>query len=385
MDIKTMTIEDIDVRMAEIDKELDTAENLDELKEEVRALKERKAEIKAEAEKAKEERKAAAEEGIAVKSFANEEKEEITMDVKEIRNSKEYIDAYAEYLKTGDDKECRKILSTNAEGGGETDGYVDVPVFVEEGIKTAWENDAIFSRVRRTYVKGNLRVGFELSASDAVEHKEGASRPAEETLLLGSVELVPKSFKKWITFSDELYDTREEFLSYIYDELTYKIIQFCKQGVGQLIAHAPAASDADHVGVPAVSGAANAETIVNALGLLSDEATEPVAVMNKQTWATIKAAALNAGYAYDPFAGVDVAFDNNLPAYGTASANAVYMYVADLGKGITANFPNGDDVKLKFDDLSLAESDLIKIVGRLYVAIGLTAPGMAVKVTKPTA
>ena len=383
MDIKTMTIEDIEVRMAEIDKELDTAENLDELKEEVRALKERKAEIKTEAEKAKEERKAAAEEGIAVKSFANEEKEERTMDVKEIRNSKEYIDAYAEYLKTGDDREVRKIITVNG-AGDETDGIIEVPVFVEDGIKTAWENDAIFSRVRRTYAKGNLRVGFELSASDAVAHTEGASRPAEETLLLGSVELIPKSVKKWITFSDELYDTREEFLTYIYDELTYKIIQFCKQWVGLLISNAPAVSDDSHVGVPAVSGAPEAETLVNALGLLSDEATEPVAVMNKQTWAAIKAAALNAGYAYDPFAGMDVAFDNNLPAYSTASANAVYMYVADLGKGITANFPNGDEVKLKFDDLSLAESDLIKVVGRLYVAVGLTAPGMAVKVTKPT-
>jgi len=385
MDIKTMTIEDIDVRMAEIDKELDTAENLDELKEEVRALKERKAEIKAEAEKAKEERKAAAEEGIAVKSFANEEKEEITMDVKEIRNSKEYINAYAEYLKTGDDKECRKILTSNAQSPGQNDGVIPVPTFVEAGIKTAWENDAIFSRVRRTYFPGNLKIGFEAFADDAVEHGEGGAAVPEENMGIGAVSLVPMSVKKWISITDEAYDMGEELLSYVFDEITYKIIGYCKMRVGALVKDAPAASSQTAVGVSAVAGAPTAQTLVTALGLLSDEATEPVAVMNKQTWAAIKAEALNAGYAYDPFAGMDVAFDNNLPPYAEADADAMYMYVADLGKGVTANFPNGDDVKLKFDDLSLSEKDLIKVVGRLYVAIGLTAPGMAVKVTKPNA
>ena len=38
----------------------------------------------------------------------------------EVRNSKEYIDGYANYIKTGDDSECRALLSEN--GGGLSEG-----------------------------------------------------------------------------------------------------------------------------------------------------------------------------------------------------------------------------------------------------------------------
>jgi hypothetical protein len=37
-------------------------------------------------------------------------------------------------------------------------------------------------------------------------------------------------------------------------------------------------------------------------------------------------------------------------------------------------------VKFKFDDLSLAERDLVKIVGRLYAAIEVVGPGMLVNI-----
>ena len=49
--------------------------------------------------------------------------------------------------------------------------------------------------------------------------------------------------------------------------------------------------------------------------------------------------------------------------------------------GAQANFPNGDEVSLKYDDLSLAESDLVKIVGREYVALGIVADHAFCKVT----
>ena len=49
------------------------------------------------------------------------------------------------------------------------------------------------------------------------------------------------------------------------------------------------------------------------------------------------------------------------------------------------NFPEGDDVVIKWDDLSLAEADLVKVVGREYVAHAVTGPGRLVNVTKPAA
>ena len=49
----------------------------------------------------------------------------------EIRQSAEYIDAYANYIKTGDATECRALLTENASG------RVAVPELVEGIVKTA--------------------------------------------------------------------------------------------------------------------------------------------------------------------------------------------------------------------------------------------------------
>ena len=138
---------------------------------------------------------------------------------KEIRNTQEYIDAFAKYIKTGSDKECRVLLTENVSG------TVPVPEIVEGRVRTAWERDGITALVRKTYLKGNLKIGFEISGDAAVVHTEAAnSAVTEESLVLGIVELVPASIKKWISFSDEVLDmSSSEFLDYIYDELTYRI------------------------------------------------------------------------------------------------------------------------------------------------------------------
>ena len=52
--------------------------------------------------------------------------------------------------------------------------------------------------------------------------------------------------------------------------------------------------------------------------------------------------------------------------------------------GVQANFPKGEGVTIKYDDKSEAEADLVKIVGREYVALGITAPKHLAKVAKPT-
>ena len=56
------------------------------------------------------------------------------------------------------------------------------------------------------------------------------------------------------------------------------------------------------------------------------------------------------------------------------------MIVGDFG-GAHANFPNGDEIRIKYDDLSLAEADLVKLVGREYVALGVTQDHAFCKVT----
>ena len=301
------------------------------------------------------------------------------MEKVEFKNSPEYIDALARSIKTGDMTELRSILTENASGG-----EVPIPDFAEERIRTAWDSDEILNRVGKTYVKGNLKIGFEISGTDAVIHVEGDEAPTEEELHLGIVSLIPQSLKKWITVSDEVLDMKsQEFLDYIYDELGHRIAKLAADIVVSKIIALPTASTATAPAAAVLKMDPSAITCVNAIALLSDEATDNVAIMNKLTWAAFKSITTGDGYPLqDPFNGLPVLFNNTLPAITTASEDDVYMIVGDLANGFRANFPNGEEIRVKMDDLSLAEADLVKFVGRKYVALEAVAPFRFKNVTK---
>ena len=127
----------------------------------------------------------------------------------ELRNSKEYVEAYANYIKTGKDEELRALISTDGYATGNT-AVVEVPDMVYDIVKTAWERDELMRRVRTLAVKGNFSVQFEVSGTAAVTHTEGYGAVEEEELVLGVVTLTPKSIKKWISVSDEVVDLRGE-------------------------------------------------------------------------------------------------------------------------------------------------------------------------------
>lgn len=310
---------------------------------------------------------------------AKEERAIENMEKMEVRESKQYINAFADYLKTGDDRQVRSLLTENA-----SSGTVPVPTYVEGRIRQAWENDGIMSRVRRTYLQGNVKVGFEISATDAVIHTEGADAPTEEVLTLGIVTMTPQSIKKWITISDEVLDLNgEEFINYIYDELTYKIVAKAASEIVKKISESPAASSATAPGQAQVTAAPALGTVAQAIAALSDQAQNPVVIMNKLTYGEFKKAQYAANYSADPFEGLPVVYKNSLPAYSAAENGAVYMIVGDLGIGAQANFPNGDNLTIKYDDLSLAEKDLVKVVGRQFVGLGVVSPQSFVNVKKP--
>lgn len=304
------------------------------------------------------------------------------MSIKEIRNSREYINAFAEYIKTGKDEEVRALLSTNATTAT---GYVPVPEIVEQRIRTAWAKLGLMNLVTKTVLKGNVKVGFELSATDAAIHAEGANAPSEETLTFGVVEMKPESIKKWITISDEALDlTGEDFLNYIYDEITYRIAKKAQETLLAKITAASTSASSTAVSVAEVDDGAPTVAIVSeCLGKLSDEAANPVIVMNKGTWSLFKAAQYAASFPVDPFEGLPVHFDNTIPVYSSTATTGVWMIVGDFG-GVQANFPNGDSVNLKFDDLSLAEKDLVKVVGREYVGMGIVKDKVFCRVTMHT-
>ena len=183
----------IEIRMEQIQTEIKTAdeERMTALEKEVADLEARKAELI-------EQRKkdiAAVINGGDKEIGKLEEERGKTMSIEEIRNSKEYINAFANYIKTGKDDEVRALLSTNATV---STGYVPVPEIVEARIRTAWGKLGIMDLVNKTFARGNLKVGFELSADGALVHNEGAVANNEEALTFGVVELKPESIKKWI-------------------------------------------------------------------------------------------------------------------------------------------------------------------------------------------
>ena len=377
-EIRELTAEEVEARLAEIQTEIDAeGADLEALNAEIDACKERRESLI----KAEEERKVLADkiatdrEKVEIKEQREDEK---VMSNVEIRNTPEYIDAYANYIKSGDDSECRALLTELASG------TVAVPSLVEDIVRTAWEREGIMSRVRKSYLKGILKVGFEKSADPAYIHTEGAAADTEEALVLGTVSISPASIKKWITISDEVLDMKSEaFLRYIYDELAYQIAKKAADTLVGQIKSAGTSATATAVGVPAVAVTTVAmDTIAKAIALLSDEATDPVIIMNKQTYPVFKAVQYGANYAADPFEGMEVIFNSTLSTFTAATTGVPYAIVGDLGRGALANYPAGDEITFKFDDLSLAEKDLVKIVGREYVGLGIVGPDCFVKITK---
>lgn len=307
-------------------------------------------------------------------------KEDRNMDLKELRNSQEYINKYAEYVKTGEDAEVRAaLLTTNVEGG-----TIAVPDFVLDIIKTAWDKNEIMSLVSKSNIKGNLKVNFEISGDPAVVHVEGSGAVTEENLTEGIVTLVPEYIKKWKSFSDEVMSMRgEAFLRYIYAELTHKIVKKMADLLIGKIAALPTVATATSPSAAVVKVAPGMGTVAQAIANLSDEAGNPVIVMNKLTWAEFKRVQYANGYAVDPFEGLAVKFNDTLPAYSAASEDDVYMIVGDFGEGALANFPNGDSIEFTLDTLTRKKEDLVEVLGKEYVGLGVITSRAFTKVTKP--
>ena len=381
--------EEIEARKLELRDEIEGAEStekVEELTEEVNALVEEEGQLE-EQEKEEEIATQLEEKSIVAKEI-EVKKEEKKME--EFRNTKEYINAYAEYIKSNDDKELKSLITTNGYATGNS-ATIEVPDMVYDIVKTAWEREDLLAKVRRLSVKGNLKVQFEVSGDAAVKHQEGYGEVSEESLVLGVVSLTPISFKKWLSISDEALDLRgEDFLNYIYDEITYRIAKKIADELVGIVAALPTSLSPnadgvyDKVSANKITKAPAVGTIAEAIANLSDETRDITVVMNKLTYAAFKEAQYANGYAVDPFEGATVVFNNTLPAYSSASANAVYAIVGDFNHGALINTPNGDGIELKFDDTTLMTSDLVRILGRRFAGVNAVADKAFCNIAKPT-
>ena len=380
--MKYKTLAEIETRKAAILQEMEQeGADLDALKNEMEELRKNADELREAAQKAEETRKAIAEGAKGVNVVEVRKAENTSKTVDEIRGSAEYAEAFKTYILTGDDKECRALLTTNAASGGQ----VPVPVLVDQTIRTAWENDTILSRVRKTSFRGNLKVAFERAADPAYEHGEGTTAVTEEDLTLGIVEMVPKNIKKWIRISDESVALGgEAFVRYVYEELTYQIIKKLSALVIADITGASTSHSSSAIGIPKISGAPSLTIVPEAEANLTDEARNVVVIINRLSSAAFNEARVAGNFAVDPYDGLTVLYSSALPAYSAASDNAVWMIVGDLD-GAQVNYPEGEGVIIKWDDLTEAEADMVKVVGRQYAAHKVTGPGRFVNVKKAAA
>ena len=384
---------EIEQRKAEIDAALEQPEaDLVALEEEARQLADESVQLNTQLEELKKLAEEAEEARKAVENGAGktteEKMEDKTMTLEELRGSAEYVDAFSKYLKgeivgKSDDTEVRALLTTNATAAT---GYVPVPTLVDDIVRHAWENENVLARVKKTGFTGNVKVAFELSADGAYNHPEGSSAPTEESLTLGIVEIKPENIKKWITVSDEMLETTGEgFINYVYSELAYQVMKKLSYDVvNDIAAAANTTNQSNAVGIPKVKKDPGVTTIAEAAANLSDEAQNICVIMNPLTKPEFLKAYAAANFAIDPFQNLPVIFSGKLPAFSAASENDVYAIIGDLSAE-QVNFPAGEGLKLINDPYSLAEKDLLKIVGRVYAGHAVTAPGRLVRLTKEAA
>lgn len=361
MEIKDMNLEEVIARMNAISEELNgEGADIEALETEANALIERKASL-------------IAQKKADVKAVIEDQGETITENVERThtmenvitRNSPEYINAYAEAIKTGDDKIVRSLLTENVSG------KVAVPDVVANIVKEAWESDRIWDRIPKSFLRGNYKIQFEVSGELAVKHTEGGEAISEENLQMGIVTLTPAYFKKYVKVSDEALSlTGEAFLRYIYSEIAHMVISAILNDLFTQIAQAPASATATQPSVATISGAIAITDIINAIGSLKGDIRDVVVLTSRSAYASYKALQLSASYNVDVFDGLEVLFTDQLPT-------GVRAIVGSLTDGAHANLPNGQEVEFKIDDtsLELTSEDMVAVLGRMYVGIGIVRDG----------
>ena len=375
------TVDEVIARAKAIEEEMaQEGADIEALTGEADELIARKAELIAERKAAEEAILAGAGETISTHQ-ENEQMEENKI----TRNSLEYIEAYGEYKRTGDETIVRTLLSENAE-----DGTVAVPTIVEDAIDKAWAEDQILAKVKKTSYKGNLEVNFFIDGDPAIVHTEGAADAiSDEDLDLGIRTLVPIAIKKNLPVTRQALKLRgAAFLNFLKDEVYDAIIYKAGGELINDIKSAPATSTASMPGVPVVttdSGATDPlglSLLVEAQGVLSARAKNKVWIMNPQTKAYCKALAIANNYAIDPFDGIPVIEDDRLPAYSSANAGDTYIILGDLSYGARANFPDGRDVEILVDKMTNKKKNVVDIFGELFLSIGIVQQNAFVKIAK---
>lgn len=360
-------------------------EEANKIDEEVKDLEEQRSTLKAQ-----EERMSMAQ---TLSKTAIEERKTQMENNNNVLASKEYNQLYADMIRGKvDEKEVRSFLEARALTTATSN--VPVPTIMEGFVETAWYEYGKFSRlVSETFDPAILKIPVEVSADGAVWHTEGDDAPAEETITLGQIILQPKMIKKWISLTDELMAmSADEFLRYISDELVYKVVLALDEAIINR-------SDANGLGVIGITSSANASMVESSNVTALAFNTILSAISNLVTFDDLTIA-MNPATFFNGFMGLTdlqglpifrITQDNNakpqyylngyrveftqaLKSFDSASANDPVIVVGDFRRGYRLNYPQGKNVITLVDPYTLATEDLVRMIGRLYVAGNVVKP-----------
>lgn len=329
--------------------------------------------------------------------------EERKNQMEEIRNAfdtKEYNQLYADYIRSGKDTEIKNYIARSGAANLTTStSNIPIPVIMQGFVETAWYNYGKFSRlVSEMFEPSILKIPVETAADGANWHDENGDPVSQESITLGQIILSPKMLKKFIALSDELLSmAADEFLRYVSDELVYRIILALDEAIINR-------TDLNGLGVIGIAGNALTETVTAAVGFnVINEAIANLVTfdnltiaMNPETFfknfmsltdqvgrPIYTIAQDNEGRPAYYLNGYRVEFTQALPAYDSANSGQVYAVVGDFRRGYKLNYPQGRDVISLVDPYTLATEDVVRMIGRLYVAGNVVRPKHFVEIKVP--
>lgn len=369
-------------------------EEADKIDEEVKELEEQKEELE------KQEERMSLTRSLS-KSVIEERKEQI-METN-VLASKEYNQLYADYIRGKvDEREVRSFLTRDGNANLSTaTSYVPIPEIMQGFVETAWYEYGKFSRlVSETFEPAIFKIPVEVSATGADWHDENGDAVSQEEITFGQIVLQPKMIKKFIALTDELMAmSATDFMRYVADELVYRVILALDEAIIDR-------TDVNGLGVIGIVGNALTEEVSADISFnVINEAIANLVTFDDLT------IAMNPATFFNNFMGLTdqvgnpifrvvhdnenrpqyylsghrVEFTQALPAYADAEAGDVYAVVGNFRRGYRLNYPQGRDVITLVDPYTLATEDIVRMIGRLYVAGNVVKPKHFAEIKLPTA
>lgn len=328
---------------------------------------------------------------------AIEERKDQTMP-EDVTKTNEYAKMYADYIRGRvDAREMRGFIekrmpaqdvtiTTNMPAGKDVFPY---PTVLQQYVETAWATYGKFSRlVSESFEPAVLNIPVEAEADGAHWHIQGENGPTSESITFGQIMLQPQMIKKWVMLTDELMAmTSDEFLRYIADELVYRVYLALDEaiinrdgsngGVNGIINSALTDSANVDLGFNAINTAIASLVTFDNLTIAMNPATffnNFMGLTDLQGLPIFRIAQDNEGRPAYYLNGYRVEFTQALPSYDTATTSEAWAVVGDFRRGYRLNYPQGRNVITMVDPYTKMTEDVVRMLGRLYVAGDVIRP-----------